>query len=76
MIQIILVVIAIVAFFKESISVTKNTEITRPKTFILGGYALIAALIMGSIPKLAFYLILSFFFILVLILKKQKQIKI
>ena len=76
MAQIILFIIAIIAFVKKSIPVTKDTEITHPKTYILGVYALLGALIAGSIPKLYFYLILIVFFILVGIFNKPKETKI
>ncbi len=74
MVQIILFVIAIVAFFKKSIGVTKNTEIRRPKIFIIGVVALIAT-ISASIKPL-FYAILFVFFILVFTLKTKKEIVI
>ncbi len=72
MTQIILFVIAIISFFKKSIGVTKNTEIKRPKTFILGGIALIAALTASIKP--IFYITLLIFFILVFLLKQKKNV--
>lgn len=73
MAQIILIIIALLAFFKKNIPVTKNTEIHKPQTFILGIWALITAILAGSIPILAFYMMIFFFFILVGIFNKQKN---
>lgn len=71
MAQIILIVIAIIAFFKESIGVTKDTEIKRPKIFIIGVVALVTAITATIEP--VFYAMLFIFFILVFTLKQKKE---
>ncbi len=74
MIQVILIVIAIFAFSKETISVTKNTEVIRPKTFIVGSYALLITLLsLAAIPKIAFYLMLISLIILIWMFRVKKQ---
>ena len=74
MAQLILIIIGLLAIIKKRIPVTGSTEIRRPKTLILGAWALIVAGLIGMVESyIFFFIMLLSFFILAGVLNEQKQ---